>query len=702
MTSAISFYLHNPSSSSPTKVLIILLDMSSQLTPSKRPFDEGAASEPNGKRKLQKSAYFTCENTSFGSIVFRVLCPASKTGNVIGKGGNNISQISQDTGAKMRVEETIPGCNERVVVIEGSGNENEVLNKDANADADGEETLETDDAEEKQQEDSSTQTESAVVGVGDLQPEKVASSVQRALMLVFERMVEGEDAEMNGGGGGGSGDEDSGNKETTTTFVMRLLVLSTQVGCLLGKSGGVIKQMASESGAQIRVLPRDKLPACASSSDELVQISGEASAVRKALESVSQQLLDHPPRDSNDSLSANNNSGSSLSQQDPHPPPPPPLSHGRPGPRDGGRFGPFTDMLTYRLICPDEKVGGVIGKGGAIVKALKHETGCDIKVLERSAESDDRVIVIAGPALPDERICAPQDAVLRVQTRIFRAAPESKAVTAKVIVSAHQIGCILGKGGAVISEMRKSTGAFIRILGKDQTPQYAAENEEVVQINGEFDAVQEALFQITTALRNHYFRDAFSCMNHHHHLPDSGFPDHGPPPFPSSYMGRRELSPPGRYNRFDGGGGFPDDRPPYNYMHHEFPHSHHPMSERLPPPSSAPWAPQGIEGRPLGFPEFGGAPQRRMGGFGGGSHQAIITNTTVEVVVPRNVVPCIYGEDGGCLKQIREISDARITITDPKPGAKETLIIISGTPEQAHAAQSLIQAFVISETTQVS
>lgn len=38
-----------------------------------------------------------------------------------------------------------------------------------------------------------------------------------------------------------------------------------------------------------------------------------------------------------------------------------------------------------------------------------------------------------------------------------------------------------------------------------------------------------------------------------------------------------------------------------------------------------------------------------------GSHQAIITNTTVEVVVPRSAVPAIYGEDGGCLKQIREV-----------------------------------------------
>lgn len=35
---------------------------------------------------------------------------------------------------------------------------------------------------------------------------------------------------------------------------------------------------------------------------------------------------------------------------------------------------------------------------------------------------------------------------------------------------------------------------------------------------------------------------------------------------------------------------------------------------------------------------------------------AIITSTTIEVVVPRSVVPAIYGEDGGCLRQIREVS----------------------------------------------
>ncbi|CAI9302769.1 unnamed protein product [Lactuca saligna] len=101
-------------------------------------------------------------------------------------------------------------------------------------------------------------------------------------------------------------------KMNEETFLVRLLVVYTQVGCLLGKSGGLIKQMASESREQIRILPRDKIPACASSSDELVQV-------------------------------------------------------------------------------------------------------------------------------PDEQICAPQDAVLRVQTRIFRAAPETKPVTTKVIMTAKVI-----------------------------------------------------------------------------------------------------------------------------------------------------------------------------------------------------------------------------------------------------------------------
>ena len=62
-------------------------------------------------------------------------------------------------------------------------------------------------------------------------------------------------------------------------------------------------------------------------------------------------------------------------------------------------MNPPQDIITFRLLCHEEKVGGVIGKGGTIVKALQHETGCEIKILERVPDSEDRVIVISGPAV---------------------------------------------------------------------------------------------------------------------------------------------------------------------------------------------------------------------------------------------------------------------------------------------------------------
>ena len=71
-----------------------------------------------------------------------------------------------------------------------------------------------------------------------------------------------------------------------------------------------------------------------------------------------------------------------------------------------------------------------------------------------------------------------------MQTRIVRGIPDSKEkpVIARLLVSSSQIGCLLGKGGAIIAEMRKLSGAHIRILGKDQIPKCASENEEVVQV----------------------------------------------------------------------------------------------------------------------------------------------------------------------------------------------------------------------------
>lgn len=138
-----------------------------------------------------------------------------------------------------------------------------------------------------------------------------------------------------------------------------------------------------------------------------MQITGEINSVKKALQSVSRQLLENPPLD-HESFSVNSGGPShplASSQGASYAAPRRDTADFHSGHQrfhEGGMPGrllPSRDMLTYRMLCYDERVGGVIGKGGAIIKALMQETGCEIKVLEPIPDSDDRLIIISGPAV---------------------------------------------------------------------------------------------------------------------------------------------------------------------------------------------------------------------------------------------------------------------------------------------------------------
>lgn len=237
--------------------------MSAQVTPAKRPLDQSHP-DGNGRRKWQKSAAVGSDmapfNASSSSKVIRVLCSASKIGGIIGKGGSTIAQIRQETGAKLRVEESVPGCDERVIIIVGSDKAKEMASEQIKAE--GEDTKIPESSENPEVQGEGNEEQDVPVDESKPDKDKENSSVQKALLVVFDKMVDML-AEKN------EGDEES---KKPSSSVVRLLVFSGQVGCLLGKAGSVIKQMSSDSGAQIRILPKDKLPSCASSSDELVQV----------------------------------------------------------------------------------------------------------------------------------------------------------------------------------------------------------------------------------------------------------------------------------------------------------------------------------------------------------------------------------------------------------------------------------------------
>lgn len=152
--------------------------------------------------------------------VYRYLCPVKKIGSIIGRGGEIVKQLRVDTASKIRIGETVPGCEERVVTIYSTSDETNSL------------------------EDSGS----------------YVSPAQDALFRVHERVVAEEP----------HGDEDSDGGHQVTA---RLLVPSDQIGCVIGKGGQIVQNIRSETGAQIRILKDEHLPPCALNSDELVQVA---------------------------------------------------------------------------------------------------------------------------------------------------------------------------------------------------------------------------------------------------------------------------------------------------------------------------------------------------------------------------------------------------------------------------------------------
>jgi poly(rC)-binding protein 3/4 len=53
------------------------------------------------------------------SLTFRLLCSKDKVGSIIGRGGNTVNSIQNDTGCEIKVLETVPKSEDRIIRISG-------------------------------------------------------------------------------------------------------------------------------------------------------------------------------------------------------------------------------------------------------------------------------------------------------------------------------------------------------------------------------------------------------------------------------------------------------------------------------------------------------------------------------------------------------------------------------------------------------
>ncbi|MCD7461508.1 hypothetical protein HAX54_046301 [Datura stramonium] len=165
-----------------------------------------------------------------GSCVFRLVVPVLKVGSIIGRKGELVKKMCEETGAKIRVLDGPVSSPDRVVLISGKE-----------------------------------------------EPEAALSPAMDAVIRVFKRVSGLSEGEGDGNLPGVAG---------AAFCSIRLLVASAQAVNLIGKQGSLIKPIQQNTGASIRVLSNDETSIYATSDERIVEIQGEALKVLKALESV--------------------------------------------------------------------------------------------------------------------------------------------------------------------------------------------------------------------------------------------------------------------------------------------------------------------------------------------------------------------------------------------------------------------------------
>lgn len=283
----------------------------------------------------------------------RILIDNNQVGGIIGKGGANVTRVREQAGIFLSILKAEANVTERVMVLKG-------------------------------------QYEQLVKGIH----------------MIAELLIEA-DAKFK---------KETANLTEGQTK-LRLLVHRHAVGAVIGKAGAVIKETQQETGARVQV-SNEPLP---QSTEKTVTISGTPMSIHQATMRVLGQLRENPLRPGTKSYPYVPGVAASF------PMAPNPFGAPQAYPQQFNPYGlqqqasalqnPYGDFgmgagapqtaNTQKIAIPTICAGCVIGKGGAVIRDLRAQSGTNISIAD------------ADPTNPNERVVTLTGTPQGIQTAIY-------------------------------------------------------------------------------------------------------------------------------------------------------------------------------------------------------------------------------------------------------------------------------------------
>lgn len=279
-----------------------------------------------------------------------VRIPDQAVGLVIGRGGEQISRLQNESGCKIQMNND---SGERLCTISGS-RENimrakEMIQKIVNQHG----VIET-----------------VRSSFGKIEPMVMPSGMDSGSNHGgMDRMDRGgggggsRDGSMSGGGGGGGGGYQP---------YQEIMVPGPKVGLIIGKGGETIKMLQEKSGAKMVIIqdgPGQEM-------EKPLRITGDPENVAHAKQLVEELIGDKGGFNGREGGGGGRGGG---------------------GGGYGGGGSMSGDGVELDVFVPKAAVGVVIGKGGEMIKKIQAETGCKLQFLQgRNDEPGDRRCLVQG------------------------------------------------------------------------------------------------------------------------------------------------------------------------------------------------------------------------------------------------------------------------------------------------------------------